>query len=152
MTEKLVVYDSFFGNTKKIAQAIAEAIGGTAIKVSDVSHEDFAGLKILFAGSPTRAFRPTPAMTSWLQRLRGELSDVKGSVFDTRFPYESTESGFLKFLIRIFGYANSKLEKAMKKACVEIALTPNAFGVTATEGPLIEGELNRAVAWARGIF
>ena len=33
----LVIYDSTYGNTEKIAQAIGEAIGGQALRVSEVN-------------------------------------------------------------------------------------------------------------------
>jgi flavodoxin len=152
MAEKLVVYDSFFGNTAKVAEAVAEAIGGTAKKVSDVEKEDLMELKVLFVGSPTRAFRPTPAIMSWLKSIRGSVDGVKGSVFDTRFPIESAESGFLRFLIKLFDYANPKMVKQLTKAGVEIVLEPQGFAVLDSEGPLAEGELDRAKAWAAGIL
>jgi len=59
----LVVYDSVFGNTEQIAQAIGDALGSSenvpVLKVTDVKLEQLAGSKLLIVGSPTRAFRPT---------------------------------------------------------------------------------------------
>jgi len=62
----LVVYDSFFGNTEKIAQTIGNALGAPAdvevLRVGNVKPEQLTGLGLLVVGSPTRAFRPTPAI------------------------------------------------------------------------------------------
>jgi flavodoxin len=59
----LVVYDSVFGNTEQIAQAIGKALGSQAevniLRVSNVKPEQLTGLKFLIVGSPTRQFRPT---------------------------------------------------------------------------------------------
>jgi flavodoxin len=152
MAEKLVVYDSYFGNTAKVAEAIGEALGGIVKAADQVSAEDLAGLQILFVGSPTRAFRPTPKTMTFLKGLQGKLDGVKGSVFDTRIPIEGTDSGFLRFMIRLFGYADAKLAKAFKKTGADLALEPAGFAVTDSEGPLAEGELERAVIWANEII
>ena len=152
MTEKLVVYDSYFGNTEEIAQAIAEAIGGQAKKVNAVTEEDLAGLQVLFAGSPTRAFRPTPAILTFIKELEPTtLRGVKAAAFDTRILKEQTDSGFLRFMISLFGYADKKIAKQLEKAGATLALESQGFGVESTEGPLMKGELARAKAWAEQI-
>jgi flavodoxin I len=58
----LIIYDSFFGNTEQIAQAIGRAIGSQqnveVFRVSQATSEQLAGLNLLIVGSPTRGFRP----------------------------------------------------------------------------------------------
>jgi flavodoxin I len=154
MAQKLVVYDSVFGNTQNIAEAIGEALGDApVINVSKVTKEDLDNLKILFIGSPTRAFRPTPATMTFIKGLESNaLSGVKGAAFDTRIPLDQAESGFLKFMIKLFGYADVKIAKALAKAGADLALPSEGFAVSGTEGPLDEGELDRAQDWARGIL
>lgn len=154
MAEKLVLYDSVFGNTEKIAEAIGEAIEGSkVIKITEVSKEDLENLRILFVGSPTRAFNPTPATMNFLKGLRPDgLSGVKAASFDTRIPNDEKTPGFLKLLIKLFGYADTKIAKALVKAGAELAIESEGFAVSGTEGPLIEGELERAQDWARGIL
>jgi flavodoxin len=154
MAEKLVVYDSVFGNTEKIAEAIGEALGDVpVINVSKVTKEDLDNLKILFIGSPTRAFSPTPATMTFIKGLEpNALTGVKAAAFDTRIPFEQAESGFLQFMIKLFGYAETKIAKALTKAGGILALTSEGFGVSGIEGPLVEGELERAQDWARGIL
>mgnify|MGYP001056375578 CR=1 FL=1 len=154
MAEKLVIYDSVFGNTAKVAEAIGESIGNAPVKhVPDVSQDDLKDLKFLFVGSPTRAFRPTPAIMKFLKDLdRGALSGVKAAAFDTRIPKDKTDSGFLRFMINLFGYADKKIEKGLKNAGATLAVDSAGFGVSDTEGPLYEGELERAKSWAKDIL
>ena len=153
MAEKLVIYDSVFGNTEKVAQTIGAALGDAPVrKVDQVSDQDLADLQILFVGSPTRAFQPTPAIKNFLKELPSNaLQNVKAAAFDTRIPKDKTDSGFLKFMINLFGYADKKIEKLLEKAGAEIKLESTGFAVTGTEGPLAEGELERAKTWAAGI-
>ncbi len=152
MAERLVLYDSYFGNTAKVAKAIGEAIGAIVKKVDDVQPTDFEGLQIFIIGSPTRAFRPTQKVQILLQEQKGKLAGVRGSVFDTRIPIDKTNSGFLKFMIRLFGYADAKMSKAYQKTGAALALEPAGFAVLDSEGPLAEGELERAVTWAEAIL
>jgi flavodoxin len=69
----MVVYDSVFGNTGQIGQAIGDALGSQAEvetrQVSEVKPEQLAGLDVLVVGSPTRQFKPTPATTSLLKGI-----------------------------------------------------------------------------------
>ena len=148
MTERLVVYDSFFGNTAEVAKTIGETIGATAKKVDSITPDDLEGLKILFVGSPTRAFQPSPATMTFLKDQKSQLAGVKAAAFDTRIRPEDTPSGFLRFMIGIFGYATPKLVKGLQKAGAEIALDAEGFAVMDSEGPLAEGELDRARTWA----
>ncbi len=154
MAEKLVIYDSFFGNTEKIAHAIGEALGDAdVIKLADASKEHLEGVKILIIGSPTRIFRPSPATTGFLKSLAPNgLAGVTATAFDTRIPSEKTDSKFLKTLIKLFGYADTKIAKGLKRAGANLAIPSAGFGVSDTEGPLVEGELERARDWAKTIL
>lgn len=149
MAERLVLYDSYFGNTAKVAKAIGEALGAIVKKVDEIQPADFNGLQILIVGSPTRAFRPTQKMQFFLKTQSGKLKGVKGGVFDTRISMDKTNSEFLKFMIRLFGYADGKMAKAYRKTGATLALEPVGFAVLVSEGPLAEGELERAVDWAK---
>jgi flavodoxin len=154
MAEKLVVYDSYFGNTEKIAQAIGEALGDATVrKVNDIREQDKDDLKIMFIGSPTRAFNATPAIMTFIKSLpKGKLDGVQAAAFDTRINPEQTESRFLKFMIKLFGYADVKIANALTKAGAELPIESAGFGVTGTEGPLLDGEIERAKSWADQIL
>ena len=150
----LVVYDSVFGNTEKIAQEIGAALGAPddakVVKVPDVSADALTGVDLLVLGSPTRAFKATPAAMTWVKALpAGKLSGVKVAAFDTRIAVADTKSGFLKFMVSIFGYAAKPILNALKNKGGQAVAEPGGFIVMDSEGPLKEGELERAAVWAK---
>ena len=51
----------------------------------------------------------------------------------------------------IFGYAAKPIADRLEKKGGQLAVPPEGFYVTDTEGPLVEGELERAAEWARKI-
>ncbi len=148
----LVVYDSVFGNTKKVALAIGEALNGQALWVGDVKPEHLTDLDTLVVGSPTRAFSATPAIKSWLKGLAsGSLQGVQVAAFDTRMDVKEVNSRVLTFFAKIFGYAAEPMAARLVKKGGTQAAAAAGFFVEGAEGPLMEGELNRAVEWARQI-
>ena len=52
----------------------------------------------------------------------------------------------------LFGYAAEPISKKLKNKGAEIVITPTGFCVNDTEGPLKEGELERATTWANQII
>jgi flavodoxin len=153
----LVVYDSVFGNTEKVAQAMGDALGSQAevqaLRVGDVEAEHLSGLDALVVGSPTRAFSPTPAIKAWLRSLpSGSLEGVKVAAFDTRFPVEDVDVAILKFLVKIFGYAAKPIADRLGKKGGDLVIPPEGFFVKDTEGPLKDGELERAADWAQQVL
>ena len=152
----LVVYDSVFGNTEKIAQAIGEALGSPedvgTLRVGDVKPEQMVDLDLLIVGSPTRAFRSTPATSNLLRGIpANHLKGVKVAGFDTRFAVDEKTPAILRFLVKIFGYAAEPISAKLVKKGGELAIAPEGFFVGDTEGPLTEGELERAAAWAKQV-
>lgn len=143
-----VVYDSVFGNTEKIAQAIAEGMGSTALAVSGLMSDTLQGLDILVVGSPTRGFRPTPAVAKFLRQLAiNQLAGIAVAAFDTRAALESIDSGFVRFIVHRGGYAAPTIARLLQKAGGMLLAPPEGFFVTDTEGPLKDGELERAAIW-----
>jgi flavodoxin len=152
-----VVYDSGYGNTEKIAQAIGQALGPPEdveiVRVGDVQPEQVTGVPLLIVGSPTQKFRPTGATTSFLKAIpENGLQGVKVAAFDTRFPESEIERvRILAFFVRIFGYAAKPIADRLEKKGGELVAPPEGFFVEGTEGPLQEGELERAAGWAKQI-
>ena len=72
----IIVYNSVFGNTEKIALAVAGALNSVgqteALPVSNLLLDNLNEVKLLVIGSPTRSFRPTEAITSFLKSLSKE--------------------------------------------------------------------------------
>jgi flavodoxin len=154
----MVVYDSGFGNTEKIAQAIGQGLGSPedvkVVQVGDVKPEQLAGIPLLIVGSPTQKFSPTGATTSFLKRIpQNGLQGVKVAAFDTRFPVSEIERvRVLAFFVKIFGYAAKPIADRLEKKGGELVIPPEGFFVEGTEGPLQEGELERAADWAKQII
>ncbi len=147
----LIVYDSYFGNTEKIAQAIADGLKSraTATRVGDADPDSLQDVDLLIVGSPTRAFKATPPVIQFINKIhRKGLHGIRVSAFDTRISAEDTDSKFLKKMIKLFGYAAEPLAKKLKTKGGEVAVPPEGFFVQDTEGPLKEGELERAREWA----
>ena len=154
----MVVYDSMYGNTGKVAEAIGQALGApedaTVVRVGEVKAEQLSGLSLLVVGSPTQRFSPTGATTQFLKGIpKNGLQGVRVAGFDTRFPEAKIEEiGILAFFVRIFGYAAKPITGRLEKLGGEVAVPPEGFYVADTEGPLVEGELERAAEWARQIL
>jgi flavodoxin len=149
----LVVYDSVFGNTEKVALAIAGALGSknsvAALRVGEVKPEHLEGVKLLVVGSPTRAFRPTPATTKFVGSFPPKgLQGVGVAAFDTRISTADTSSRFLSFMVKLFGYAAEPIAGKLQKKGGRLVAPPEGFSVAGTEGPLEDGELERAQQWA----
>jgi flavodoxin I len=138
----LVVYDSTYGNTEKIAQAIGEAIGGQVLRVGEVNPADLKGFDLLIVGSPTHGGRPTPEVQDLLKALGPALKGVNVAAFDTRHVSKWT---------LLFGYAAPRIARTLKRNGGKLLVPPEGFLVLGTEGPLKEGELERAAGWAKGI-
>jgi len=147
----LVVYESGYGNTEQIARAMGEALGGVdVVRVTDVRPEQLADLDLLLVGSATRAFRPMPSMATFLSGLAaGSLSGVKVGAFDTRSLMGDNVPGILRFMAKLFGYAAPKIAKRLQAKGGAQGIEPTGFYVLDTEGPLQEGETERAAAWAK---
>lgn len=152
----LVVYDSFFGNTEQIAQAIGQALGSAGevkvLRVKDAKPEQIAGAALLVVGSPTRAFRPSEATQNWLQALPPKsLAGVKVAAFDTGIALADIKQGFVRFMAKTFGYAAKPIAGQLQKKGGALILPPEGFWVLDTKGPLKQGELERAAAWGKRV-
>ena len=158
MLKAFVVYDSEFGNTEIVARAIGEVLGSEGEvevrRVGDVQPEEFMGLDVLVVGSPTQQFNPTKATSTFLKGIpKNGLSGTRVAAFDTRLTVEEIEkTAILAIFVRIFGYAAKPIGDALKKKGGELAIPPEGFLVQGMKGPLVEGELERAEAWAREII
>ena len=153
----LIIYDSFFGNTEHIARAIGNALDSqkdvTIIKVTEVKPEHLKELQFLIVGSPTRGFRPTPAIKNFLKSIpKNGLKGVKVAAFDTRIAMSDVDSRILPPLVKIFGYAAEPIADRLQKKAGELVIPPEGFFVADSEGPLKQGELERVAEWARQII
>jgi flavodoxin len=151
----LVLYESFFGNTENIAHTVGTALGladADVVRVSELKPEQLNGVELLVVGTPTRAFQPSPETKAFLKSLPSKsLVGKKVAAFDTRAEMTDKTPGFLKFMAGVFGYAAEPVSKQLVKKGGVLAQSPAGFFVLDSEGPLKDGELERAVEWARDI-
>jgi len=141
----LIVYDSVYGNTERIAKAIGDAITGEVkvLRVGEVNSSELRAFDLLIVGSPTQGGRPTRAIQDFLNKV--PVLAFKGAnvaAFDTRL---STK------LVVIFGYAAGRIASILKRKGSTLVVSPKGFFVKGTKGPLKEGELERAASWAKEI-
>ena len=150
----LIIYDSVFGNTKKIAQAIQSALSASGevnlVQVGEMTPEQLTGVEFLFVGSPTRQFKATPATTQFLDSIpQNGLNQVKIAVFDTRLSPAEMKSGVFTLVAKMFGFAAKPMADLLVKKGGMLVVPPEGFIVKDSEGPLKEGEIERAGEWAK---
>jgi hypothetical protein len=153
----LVVYESMWGNTRAVAEAVADPLGEdvTLVDVNDAPAELPADLDLLVVGGPTHAFsmsRPSTrrdavtkgATSEQVERgIREWLSDVVApdrvavATFDTRV-------GSVRHLP---GSAAKAAEREVRRDHLGRLVGRASFYVDDMAGPLLDGELDRARAW-----
>lgn len=141
----LVVYDSAYGNTEKIAEAIGDAIDGEVrvVRATDADLADMNTIDLLVVGSPTYGGKATEPIQNLLARMpEGVIKGMKVAAFDTRLAGK---------FVKIFGFAAEKIADSMTAKGGSLTSTAEGFFVTGKKGPLKEGELERAASWAKGI-
>lgn len=146
--KSVVIYFSKFGNTQMVAERIAEtltAAGPTRLVFSDdLRPEDFAGVELVVMGSPTHRMNLPEAVRPVFERLpRRILKGVCAAAFDTSYKMSP-------FLARFT--AAPRLARRLRRLGARTVLPPETFHVIGREGPLYEGELERAHQWAQTIL
>jgi flavodoxin I len=145
----------FMGTPRKITRKIGENIGEDAkvVRVNEIDLSDLFDLDYLVVGSPTRGFRPTKEVTSFLNTLASEsIQGVAVAAFDTRISPEDVNNAVLSFMVKIFGYADNPIEDKLVKKGGKKIVASEGFIVQGTEGPLKDGELERAAEWTQKII
>jgi len=141
----LVVYDSLYGNTEKIAQAIGGGIGGEVkvVKVGEANPAELGSYDLVIVGSPTQGGRHTVATREFLGKIPADaLKDKRVASFDTRGK---------TWVVKIFGWAANRIADALKEKGSNLVAPGEGFFVKTVKGPLVDGELERAAAWAKAI-
>ncbi|MGW4719087.1 flavodoxin family protein [Nocardia sp. NPDC004260] len=157
-----VVYESMFGNTAAIAGAIAEGLGAYAtVEVMDVAtaaQMSAVQVDLLVVGAPTHAFglsRPRTrrdaaertkaavavdiGVREWLDAAFTVPAGSRAAAFGTK----AATPAWLP------GSAARGVAKRLRRSGYELADDPMDFLVTDVTGPLADGELERARAWAQ---
>jgi flavodoxin I len=149
----LVIYDTVYGCTEKIAVAIAAAFDppAKAVRPAAVNMTELTSLDLLVVGAPTQGGRPTPPVQHFLDSIPGgSLSNLKVAVFDTRISAREHGLG-IKLLTGAIGYASGRIAAALEAKGAHLIAPVEGFIVEGREGPLRAGEAERAAAWARSL-
>jgi flavorubredoxin len=137
MKKAVVICDSTFGNTERIARAFAQGMAKQGIKVDCVRVDEVVVDKLveydfLAIGGPTHRLGISEPMKEFLEELKTiDISGKKGFCFDTR-----VQSCFNRFDLNS---AAKRIEKRMKKMKVKMIKPRKSAIVQGREGPLEEG-------------
>ena len=140
----LVVYDSQYGNTERVARCIAATLSefgqARAVRVDQIYPGALGGLDMLILGCPTQGMRQTAVMQAFIAHIpRDVLKGLAVACFDTRF-----RGGFWMLS------AAPAMAKQLHLMGVELVVQPESFYVKAMmkAGPLLDKEIERAAKWA----
>ena len=143
----LVVYYSLFGNTQRIAEAIAERLESEGavrvVRADQLTSSDLDGVDLMVLGSPTHRMNVPETVRPILEALpKGALQDASFAAFDTSYKMSLLLSRFT---------AVPKLARRLRKLGGRPLVSPETFHVLGREGPLYDGEIERARAWVEAI-
>ena len=152
----LIIYDSQYGNTKKVAGAISEGFPITSkVKVAgieEITLKDLENINLLIVGSPTQGGRARPNLQKFIDQIdSGSLKNVNIATFDTRLKVQDLNFA-LKLLVKTIGYAAPKISKILVSKGGKEIVFPEGFIVKGTKGPMFDGELERAKNWSKKII
>ncbi|NYT11174.1 MAG: hypothetical protein GKC03_01320 [Methanomassiliicoccales archaeon] len=141
----IILYDSKFGNTEQIAKAICS--GMKEVGFDDVSAksggtttpDELRIAEVWIFGCPTQKGGTSGRYKKLFKWMRKNMvPDKIGFAFETRL--EGSEGG-----------AAAVIEAVMQECGVEIIHEPESFVVEGKTGPLVYGEIDRAITLGRKI-
>lgn len=155
----LVVYESLWGNTEKVARAIGARLAVNAdvdVFDTDGAPTSAEGYDLLVVGGPTHAFsmtrettradavkshsaphQPNRGIREWLNDLERPSTEIPAAAFDTRVDKP-----------RLPGSAAKAAKHELRSLGFDTAAKQQTFRVHGYEGPLLDGEIERASRWA----
>lgn len=144
----LVVYFSKFGNTQKLAEVIAEGLTGIGdvrtVSSDELSANDMKDVDLVVMGSPTHNMNLPKSVKPVFEKLpKRILPGTPVAAFDTSYK--------MSWLLNQFT-ASKRLARKLRKLGGKLVLPPEIFHVMEREGPLYEGEIERAQTWAGSIL
>ncbi len=159
MARALVVFESMFGNSEQVARAVAEGLSThVPVDVLEVTEAptDLSGYDLVVVGGPTHAFSMSrqstrrdargqgaihgsiqQGMREWLAALPSHLRTGWFATFDTR----------VARVRHVPGSAARSAARSARRHGLRELVSPESFLVADLNGPLVDGELDRAREW-----
>jgi flavodoxin len=145
----LIVYDSFFGNTEKVANRIYETLSPQQktklVHVSEAQTLNISSYELVIVGSPTRYYQPTPAIVSFVRGLK--TIRIQVAFFDTRLDAEG--HWLMGPMEKIFKFASDTMETLVRNTQAKQAISSLGVYVTGTEGPIARNAMKDVENWAK---
>ncbi|WP_354638300.1 flavodoxin family protein [Kitasatospora camelliae] len=164
--QAVIVYESMYGNTREVAEAIAEGVHDAApnaevrcVPVADAGADVTRGADLLVVGGPTHMHGMSsglsrtmarksgeteeeatgPGLRSWFHGLPDTEPGTHAAAFDTRADF------------RMSGGAANGIAHRLAHHHYDVTVEPEGFIIEDAEGPLRAGELARARTWGAGL-
>ena len=137
MTKAIVIYESKYGNTKRVVKTIIEGINeierieAVLKEPKHVEPTEVLDYDVILIGSPNHIGGPTRGIKKFIDKLgKIELEEEMGVAFDT-------------YMGRDFNKAVRKMEKRINEKVPGLKLiTPGlSIKVKGIKGPIVEGDL-----------
>jgi flavodoxin len=139
----LVIYESQFGNTKRIAELIGKELGvyGSVRITSFAEYEPalLAGVDLVLVGAPTQAHGMTADMRRFVDNFVARPEGIRAAAFDTR----------VKGPQFLWGSAAREISVRLDRNGFRVVTDPESFLVTLSKEPVLhDGEDEHAKLWA----
>ena len=162
----LVVYESMYGNTAAVGEAIAASLRSHGLEVSSgpvtaIGPAEAAGAELLVVGGPTHAHgmsrsgtrttaaedknyayphpTVTPGLREWIEGLTPDTGR-RAAAFDTRIDKP----------VILTGSAARGIAKRLKHHGFRLVVEPECFFVS-TDNQLLENEIDHATTWGNEV-
>jgi menaquinone-dependent protoporphyrinogen IX oxidase len=146
----IVVYDTSYGNTKKIGETVAETLRESQLEVDLFYVKDVKKLKgtdydFLVLGSPTKFGTMSFTFKRFLGKVKDDWANKPFAAFDTENP-ENIEQSRIKN--KEWSAAEKIAQKLKEKKMNQLLPVLKAL-VIGQKGPLVEGEIEKTKDYAK---
>ncbi|MCX6577658.1 MAG: hypothetical protein NTV82_14860 [Candidatus Aminicenantes bacterium] len=150
----LVLFRSYHGNTKQIAEGIAKELGRQGIEtiVQDLRRKlpDLSDIDFILIGSPTRMARVNRKALRVLKRLRKKgFTEKPVAIFDTYGPVPTKPEEMEKTKKWLYPGAAGIMQKVAKTLALNVYSETLRCEVRGMKGPLADNELEKAASFTK---
>jgi len=150
LTNIIIIYDSWFGNTQVVAETIAKGINEIEKKtvhikkIEDTAPNDVLDYDIILIGSPNHMGGPTRKVKKFIDNLgKLKIDDKQIAVFDT----------YVRKNVHI-GKTVRKMEKRISENLSDLKIMTDGLSiqVKGVRGPLEKGELSKCILFGNKLI